>query len=654
MTIRNFIALCHSYSSLNDLSSLFAGIKCPPPPPLPPNYVCRQLLLDEMVNKLCQSTIGSNSYGTSLTVVGAGGFGKTSLITGLCHHPVVKEKFKDGFLVIKLGTHADDPSALLAQVFYLLTDCHLKQGDIKLAEQEINQLTSLYCHNLLVIIDDVWHVENAEPIVKAFGNCKIVLTTRMNDIEQYIPTKQVVSVGPMEQSEAISLLTCGVIDISKLSQEDLSLLDELAQDVHLWPLLLSLIREQLCYGLKTLQFSSHEAIEHVQAKLHKSGLTGFDKHSTEKIWKHSIGICIERSLKLLPKSVLEKMKTLIMFTGIGTALQKETLHMLWCATENEADYICNQLIVYGLVRMTTLCTEQYIEVHAIISQYIVENIDAEEVIYLKKQICVTQQLIVKFNQSLLKLHGVQNVGSLNEVEYLEFVLEGTKYNMFLIIKLVNQLIITDPHGIIYTLNEIKRILCQDPKYSFEEIDSLVKDCYSLLKKSHLVSDHFNKNVQKFLCQKYYTELIAFVDKFARAYPAGLLAERALLVLRPIIPHCKGYLRQVMLKKNDVLASMTPDYHKITLCALPTIKLLAIQHQQISRAPVAGPAYIHLAYLHIAYGKFFEKRENVTINCSIQLQDIAPSVAQNLVSQRKCTNLQSNCVMFTVYITNHSC
>ena len=48
----------------------------------------------------------------------------------------------------------------------------------------------------------------------------------------------------MEQREAISLLTFEVIDISQLSQQDVSLFDELAQDVHLWPLLLSLIRGQ--------------------------------------------------------------------------------------------------------------------------------------------------------------------------------------------------------------------------------------------------------------------------------------------------------------------------------------------------------------------------------------------------------------------------
>ena len=72
----------------------------------------------------------------------------------------------------------------------------------------------------------------------------------MNDIEQYIPSKQSVIIGPMTQHEAIILLTSEVIDSSQLLQEDVNLLDELAQDVHLWPLLLSLIRGQLSHNLK--------------------------------------------------------------------------------------------------------------------------------------------------------------------------------------------------------------------------------------------------------------------------------------------------------------------------------------------------------------------------------------------------------------------
>ena len=144
-------------------------------------YVCRQHLLDEMVSKLCQSTIDPDSYGTNMTVTGAGGFGKTSLVTALCHHSVIKEQFTDGVVFIELGSQATDPSMKLSQLYHLLTGHNIKQGDLNLAEQEISQLTSLYCHNLLVIIDDVWHVEDAEPIVKAFSNCTIVLTIYQNE-----------------------------------------------------------------------------------------------------------------------------------------------------------------------------------------------------------------------------------------------------------------------------------------------------------------------------------------------------------------------------------------------------------------------------------------------------------------------------------------
>ena len=234
-----------------------------------------------MVSKICQSTTEANSYGTSLMITGAGRFGKTSIVTALCHHPAIKERFKDGIVFETLGPQAIDPSMRMSQLYHLLTGQYLKQGNINHAEQEISQLTSLHCCNLLVIIDDVWHVEDAELIVKAFRNCKIVLTTRMNDIEQFIPTKHVVSVGPMEQSEAISLLTSAVIDISQLSQEDVNLLDELAQDIHLWPLLLSLIRGQLSHNLRRYHSSYHEAIDIVQRKLYNKGLTGFDKNSIE-------------------------------------------------------------------------------------------------------------------------------------------------------------------------------------------------------------------------------------------------------------------------------------------------------------------------------------------------------------------------------------
>ena len=206
------------------------GFKYLQPPSLPSNHVDRQMLLDEIATKLLQATNDPNKYGTTLTITGAGGFGKTTTVTSLCHHHIISEQFTDGFVFIELGPQATDPSIKLRAIYNLLTD---EQCDINVVEQKIKQLTNDYCRNLLVIIDDVWHVEDAEPLVKAFSNCKTILTTRMNDIEQYIPSKQSVIIGPMMEHEAISLLTSGVIDSSQLSQEDVSLLNEISQDVHL-------------------------------------------------------------------------------------------------------------------------------------------------------------------------------------------------------------------------------------------------------------------------------------------------------------------------------------------------------------------------------------------------------------------------------------
>ena len=257
--------------------------------------------MDEIATKLLQVTIDPNKHETTLTITGAGGFGKTTAVLSLCHYPVVNKHFTDGFLFIELGPQATDPSIKLRDIYNLLSG---ERCGIHVVTQKINQLISDYYHNLLVIIDDVWHVEDAEPLVKAFSNCKTILTTRMNDIEQYIPSKQSVIIGAMAQHEAITLLTSGVIDSSQLSQDNVSLLDELAQDVHLWPLLLSLIRGHLSHNLKQYHLSCHEAIQNVQAKLHDKGLTAFDKNNieaTNKSRKFAVQVCIEMTLELLTK-----------------------------------------------------------------------------------------------------------------------------------------------------------------------------------------------------------------------------------------------------------------------------------------------------------------------------------------------------------------
>ena len=597
--------------------------------------------MDEIATKLLQATIDPSKYETTLTITGAGGFGKTTTVISLCHYPVVNNHFTDGFIFIELGPQATDPSIKLRDIYNLLTGEHC---GINVAEQKINQLTSEYYHNLLVIIDDVWHVEDAEPLVKAFSNCKTILTTRMNDIEQYIPSKQSVIIGPMTQHEAITLLTSGVIDSSQLSQEDVSLLDELAQDVHLWPLLLSLIRGQLSHTLKQYHLSYHEAIQSVQAKLHHKGLTAFDKNNIEamnKSRKFAVKACIEMTLELLTKSLSDKIKTLILWTGIGTSLQIAVLNNLWNISKLEAEETVDALWAYGLVQFTgspNNITQHCVEVHAIISQYIIECMDCNEMKTLAPHNTaksVVGGLSLIFQQS----YEVHDPSSLTVVNYLKYKLSDIENNLLPVyLKSINMIAVTDPNSVILMLQEMKDALMRSPctinllSLLNEEINILQYNSKEILKDAHKLSRKLNQNVQRNLCEKTYDELIQSVEEFIKNYPLCSVVQKAVTMLKKIIPYCDGGLLRHVMLKCEGLQMMTFDYHMITTSLLPHIKLYIKLHKQITGSLLNGSPDIELTYNYFMSGQYGEDLELLKTNWLIKVQEVAPIYVQQKASQ----------------------
>ena len=611
------------------------------------------MLLHEIAIKLLQATNDPNKYGTTLTITGAGGFGKTSTAISLCHHRIVKEQFTDGFVFIELGPQATDPSIKLNQLYHLLTGEYLKQCDINHAEQEINQLTSHYYRNLLVIIDDVWHVEDAEPLVKAFSNCKTILTTRMNDVERYISSKQSVTIGPMMEDEAISLLTSGVIDSSQLSQEDVSLLNEISQDVHLWPLLLSLIRGQLSHNLKQYHLSYHKAIQNVQAKLHHKGLTAFDKNNIETVKKGrklAVKACIEITLELLTKSLSDKIKTLLLFIGIGTSLQTAVLNNLWNISKQEAENTVDVLWAYGLVQFTDITIspnnikQHCVEVHAVISQYIIECMNSNETLTLSPfssgglntAHSVREGLRLTFQQS----YGVHDPSSLTAMDCLKYKLSEIE-NVVLpsYLKTINMYTATDPHRVILLLQQIKDALMTSP-YTMnllsllsEDINSLITNCKGALKDVHKLCRKLNQSVQRNLYENNYDKLIQSVEEFIKNYPLGDVAQKAVTMVKKIIPYCDGELLHDMMRRCELLQIMTPDYHNITTSLLPHIKLVIKLYKQITSSLLNGSPDIELPYHYIMSGKYNEEIDLIKANHLIKLQEVAPNFVQQLASQQ---------------------
>ena len=604
--------------------------------------------MDEIATKLLQATIDPNKYETTLTITGAGGFGKTTTVISLCHYPVVNKHFTDGFVIIELGPQATDPSIKLRDIYNLLTG---EQCGINVVEQKINQLTRDYYHNLLVIIDDVWHVEDAEPLVKAFSNCKTILTTRMNDIEQYIPSKQSVIIGPMTQHEAIALLISGVIDSSQLSQEDVSLLDELVQDVHLWPLLLSLIRGQLSHNLKQYHLSYHKAIQNEQAKLHHKGLTAFDKNNIEAINKSrklAVKACIEMTLELLTKSLSDKIKTLILWTGIGTSLQIAVLNDLWNISKQEAEETVDALWAYGLVQFTDITisadsiTQHCVEVHAVISQYIIECMDTDEVLTLSPvtgelntSVSVIKGLKLTFHQS----YGVHDPSSLTVLDYLTYRL--SKIDNYLLptqLKLINMHTVNDPHLVTHILQHIKDALMRSPYTTKllslldEEVNSLVGYYKEIVKDAHKLCRKLNQRVQRNLFEQNYDKIIHIVEEYMKSYPMCSVAQKAVTMIKRIIPYCDGELLHYVMGYCERLQMMTCDYHVITILLLPRIMFHIKVHKQITGALLKGSPDTELTYHYFVSGKHDEEDELVTTNWLITLQEVAPNFVQQEASQ----------------------
>ena len=606
------------------------------------------MLLDEIATKLLQATNDPNKYGTTLTITGTGGFGKTTTVISLCHHHIISEQFTDGFIFIELGPQATDPSIKLRAIYNLLTD---EQCDINVVEQKIKQLTNDYCRNLLVIIDDVWNVEDAEPLVKAFSNCKTILTTRMNDIEQYIPSKQSVTIGPMMEHEAISLLTSGVIDSSQLSQEDASLLNEISQDVHLWPLLLSLIRGQLSHNLKQYHLSYHKAIQNVQAKLHHKGLTAFDKNNIETVKKGrklAVKACIEITLESLTKSLSDKIKSLILYTGIGTSLQTAVLNNLWNISKQEAEDTVDVLWAYGLVQFTDIIIspnnikQHCVEVHTVISQYIIECMDSNETLTLSPyggsntSSSVRQGLKLTFQLS----YGVHDPSSLTAMDYLKYklsLIENVLLPFYL--KTMYMHTVNDPHDVILTLQQIKDDLMTS-SYTInllsllgEDINSLIVDCKQTLKDAHKLCRKLNQSVQRNLYENNYDKLIQTVEEFIKNYPLCNVAQKAVTMVKKIIPYCDGELLHCLMIQCEYLQMRTPDYHNITTLALPFIKLHIKLHKQITSSLLNGSPDIELTYHYIMSGKYSEELELVVTNRLIKLQEVAPMYVQQEASQQ---------------------
>ena len=360
-------------------------------------------------------------------MTGGGGYGKTTVIIALCNHDSIKNKFANHVIYITLGPQANDPVTKLKKLFYDLTGISIDDMNISDIKSRFKEIITYCSHNILVVIDDVWYFADAEPIISTFDACSIVISSRMNNICQFVNSVKTVHVKEMKLNEAVSLLSYDFPEYKmRLNVEALR---DLANDALLWPLLLFLIRGHLHHYHKHFQMTCRNSIKCVTNQLHYRGLTAFDKQYSGTNRYRSAKICIEMTLELLCEDDINRFKSLILYAGIGGLYPKLALHSLWNVSKGKAENIIDCLCTYGLLSLKHIVLPMYckkiryqdcVVTHPVISQYIVDSIMVDEVSELSPHIFSGKNnSILSELTSLFKMcYGADNVSSFTPRDYL--------------------------------------------------------------------------------------------------------------------------------------------------------------------------------------------------------------------------------------------
>ena len=358
-------------------------------------------LLKEISSAVLNSDI-TPTIGTTVTIRGIGGIGKSTIAKALCHDPLIKQHFVNGFLWISLTPPLPNPLTMLSEIYQRLTG-KSSITNISTLQSEIRLLVSNPSCKLLVILDDVWEAKDAMMFVDVFSNCKIILTTRKMNINAKIPPIVCFDIESMKIYEAVKLLTLNIVEVEILHANDVSRIEELARDLHCWPLLLNLVHGQLYYHCIEWNESPRDAISKVQQKLFDNGLTAFDpEDQLEASRENAVKASITASLQLLAKE-----EEIVLFsaassiTGFGIYTFKDFLSNGLEMDPKQFDKYTRNLWCHGLITFEDVAFPSVnakipcIGIHEVIARYINENMPDEYYLRVFKFAKLFTKLFIK-------------------------------------------------------------------------------------------------------------------------------------------------------------------------------------------------------------------------------------------------------------------
>ena len=332
------------------------------PPPSVNGFVERTGLQRRLVEEITTA-----SFDSAILLSGFPGSGKTSLAALLCNDQQIKERFKDRVLWLTVGQ-----SRIGSSLAEFIGDVCVALGGKRPSTQEPLLAGAILGDILeenaasLIVIDDVWSSEQAEPFLRGARNCLRIFTARSSAV---LPTAINYDVKRMTPDESYTTLTKGLSSgYEALAQPLLKIADG-------WPLVLGIMNAAI-RSMANSGFDPKDAASWVVNLANHPSLL-----STGEVSATNFSRSVEATLHLLKDR--ERVLELGIFKD-DILVPLTVVESLWKATggydEIQSTATLSNLFNLRLAELTVVNSVYYLSLHDLLRSYFREVLGETRII----------------------------------------------------------------------------------------------------------------------------------------------------------------------------------------------------------------------------------------------------------------------------------
>ena len=325
--------------------------------------------LADVVSALTTASSGTVALTTGL--VGAGGFGKTSLATRACHDPVVRRRFRGGIVWVTVGRDVNGPG-LVARLNEVIANVGGDASTFTSPEQAGYALARALRQRgqTLLVVDDVWTAGQLEPFTAAGRSCRLLVTTRRPVVLAGVAARRI-HVDAMPDAVARRLLMRELPALATGRER------ELLELTGRWPLLLSLVNHRLAEEVRRGAGIDAAAAD-AAARLRRGGPAALDITDSGKR-QTAVAATIDYSLEALDVADRDRFCELGIFAE-DAEVPLAIVALLWQGTAGlstaASEWLCERLDGLSLLTLTWAGDMRVMVVHDVIRDFAVSRISS--------------------------------------------------------------------------------------------------------------------------------------------------------------------------------------------------------------------------------------------------------------------------------------